>query len=201
MVSAERSGDSVLRGLRGEARWISETSFADAGGRPEEEAFGGGAAGLVASRRALSAAALLPQSWAYGLPKKEAAKALSVPMGTLAFYRKRTEALLRQYLQASMQMGRTPSILGNCMFRGKVSSYRMHSFEDMVIFVFDIEKCVKRLDRFSQDLVAKIVLQEYSQGEAADLMGQSIRSIGRKYVEAIDTLTAILLEYKLLDLE
>jgi DNA-directed RNA polymerase specialized sigma24 family protein len=71
----------------------------------------------------------------------------------------------------------------------------------MVIFVFDIEKCVKRLDRFSQDLVAKIVLQEYSQGEAADLMGQSIRSIGRKYVEAIDTLTAILLEYKLLDLE
>ncbi len=149
----------------------------------------------------MSAAPLLRQVWAHALPKKEAAKAPAVPIGTLAFYRKRTEALLRQYLQASMQMGRTPSILGNCMFRGKVSSYRMHSFEDMVIFVFDIEKCLKRLDGFSQNVVAKIALQEYSHGETAELTGQSVRSIGRKYSEAIDALTAILLEYELLELD
>jgi hypothetical protein len=149
----------------------------------------------------LSAAPLLPHVWAYALPKRQATSVPAVPIGLLAFYRKRTEALLRQYLQASMQMGRTPSILGNCMFRGKVSSYRMHSFEDMVIFVFDIEKCVKKLDRFSQDIVAKIALQEYSHGETAELTGQSIRTIGRKYCDAIDALTTILLEYKLLDLD
>jgi hypothetical protein len=145
----------------------------------------------------VSAAPVLHQVWAYALPKKAACERTE-PIETLSFYRRRTEALLRQYMQASMQMGRTPSILGSCMFRGKVSSYRMHSFEDMVIFVFDIEKCLKRLDQFSQELVAKIALQEYSHGEAAELTGQSLRSTIRKYSEAIDTLTGFLLEYELL---
>jgi hypothetical protein len=148
----------------------------------------------------MSAAPVLHQVWAYALPKKAAPVERTEPIETLAFYRRRTEALLRQYMQASMQMGRTPSILGRCMFRGRVSSYRMHSFEDMVIFVFDIEKCLKRLDRFSQDLIAKIALQEYSHGETAELTGQSLRSTIRKYSEAIDALTGFLLEYELLDL-
>ena len=120
---------------------------------------------------------------------------------SLAFYRKYTERLLRQYMRRSMEMGRTPSIVGNCIFRGKVSSYRLHSFEDAVIFVFDVEKCLKRLDKFSQELVARIALQEYSQGETAALTGQSLRSIVRKYGEAIDTLTKVFLEYKLLVIE
>lgn len=149
----------------------------------------------------MSAAPLRADAWAYALPKREAASAPAVPIGVLAFYRKRTEALLRQYMQASMQMGRTPSILGNCMFRGKVSSYRMHSFEEMVIFVFDIEKCLKKLDRSGQELISKIALQEYSHGEAAELTGQSVRSIVRKYWDAIDGLTEKLLEHELLDLD
>jgi DNA-directed RNA polymerase specialized sigma24 family protein len=67
-----------------------------------------------------------------------------------------------------------------------------------VIFVFDIEKCMKRLDPFSQDLLNRIALQEYTQGEAAELVGQSLRSIVRKYAEALDRLTAIFLEVDLL---
>jgi hypothetical protein len=147
----------------------------------------------------VSAAPVLQHVWAYAIPKRDAASTRAEPITTLAFYRKRTEALLRQYMQASMQMGRTPSVLGNFSFRGKVSSYRMHSFEDMVIFVFDIEKCLGRLDKFSQDLVARIALQEYSYGEAAELTGQSLRSTIRKYFEAIDTLTGIFLDYELLN--
>jgi len=123
------------------------------------------------------------------------------PIETLAFYRKHTERLLRQYMQTSMEMGRVPSILGNCMFRGKVSSYRLRSFEDGVIFVFDIEKCLKRLDRYSRDLVGRIALQEYTQGETAALINQPLRSVTRRYAEALDTLTGMLLEYELLTVE
>ena len=98
-------------------------------------------------------------------------------------------------------MGRTPSILDNCVLRGKVSSYRLHTFEDTVIFVLDVEKCLKRLDKFSYDIVSKIAMQEYSQGETAALTGQPLRSIVRKYAEAIDALTAIFLKYELLDMD
>ena len=98
-----------------------------------------------------------------------------------------------------MDIGRTPSILGNCIFRGRVSSYRMRTFEDKIIFVFDMEKALKRLDGFSRELVSRITLQEYSQGETAALTGQSLRSVSRKYGEAIDALTGFLLEYELLN--
>ena len=148
----------------------------------------------------MSAAPVLSCVWAAALPRL-LPKAESVrPIETLAFYRKHTEALLREYMQKSMEMGRTPSILGNCVFRGKVSSYRLHSFEDTVIFVLDVEKCLKRLDKFSQDVVARVVLQEYSQGETAAMTGHSLRSIVRKYGEAIDMLTELFLENELLDL-
>ena len=149
----------------------------------------------------MSAAPVLSSIWATAAPKPAPAPARSEPIATLAFYRKHTEALLRRYVKKSFDIGRTPSILGNCMFRGKVSSRELHSFEDTVIFLFDIERCLKRLDQFSQDVVARIALQEYSQGETAAMTGQSLRTIVRKYAEAIDTLTGIFLEYELLNLD
>jgi hypothetical protein len=123
---------------------------------------------------------------------------LPEPVVPIAFYRKHTEALLRRYMHLSMEMGRTPSALGNCMFRGRVSTYKVRSFEDAIIYVFDVEKCMKRLDSFSRDLVARIALQEYTQGEAAELMGLSLRSVVRKYADALDQLSTIFLEVDLL---
>ncbi len=148
----------------------------------------------------MSAAPVLPSVFAAALPNGSIEGVRSKPIATLAFYRKHTESLLRQYMQKSLELGKTPSILGNCMFRGKVSSRQLHNFEDMVIFVFDIEKGLKNLDKFSQEVVARVALQEYSQGETAAMMGQPLRSIARKYAEAIDRLTEIFLEYELLDL-
>ncbi len=149
----------------------------------------------------MSAAPVLHSVFAAALPKSFPESVGSKPIETPAFYRKHTEALLRQYMQKSMELGKTPSILGNCMFRGKVSSRRLHNFEDTVIFVFDIEKCLKSLDKFSQEVIARVALQEYSQGETAAMTGHSLRSIARKYAEAIDRLTEIFLEYELLNLE
>jgi len=123
------------------------------------------------------------------------------PIETLGFYRKHTEKLLRQYMQTSMEMGRVPSILGNCMFRGRSSSSRRMSFEDRVIFVFDIEKCLKRLDVYSRELVGRIALQEYTQGETAALINQPLRSVARRYAEALDALTGMFLKYELLTVD
>ena len=55
-------------------------------------------------------------------------------------YRERTVALLRRYLRISIEVGRLPSLLGRELFRSKVTSYRMTSFEDGVIFVHDVER-------------------------------------------------------------
>lgn len=123
------------------------------------------------------------------------------PKPELAFYRKYTEAMLRRFARLSLSVGRMPALLGHDAFRGKMSTYRVTSFEDSVIFVYDMEKCLKKLDGFSQELIRRIALQEYTQGEAAGLLGVSLRTIVRRYGEAIDRLTRILLEHRLLQID
>lgn len=127
--------------------------------------------------------------------------AVSVPVSSLAFYRRYTELLLRRYMQVSMRMGKVPSVLGSCMFRGRVSSRPVQSFEDAVIFVYDIERCMKQLTPEERELIARIALQEYTQAEAAELTGQSLRTLVRRYGEAMDVLTKIFLEKDLLEVE
>lgn len=122
-----------------------------------------------------------------------------VPISSLAFYRRYTELLLRRYMQVSLRMGRVPSVLGSCMFRGRVSSYRVQSFEDAVIFVYDVERCMKFLSPEDRELIARVALQEYTQAEAAELTGQSLRTVVRKYGDALDTLTRMFLEKELLE--
>lgn len=123
------------------------------------------------------------------------------PKEGLAFYRKYTEAMLRRYMRQSISVGRMPALLGHDAFRGKMSTYRVTSFEDSVIFVYDVEKCLKKLDSFSRELIRRIALQEYTQGEAAGILGISLRTIVRRYGEAIDSLTKIFIDYKLLDID
>lgn len=119
----------------------------------------------------------------------------------LAFYRKYTEAMLRRYMRLSLRVGRMPSLLGNDVFRGRMSTYKVSSFEDAVIFVHDVDKCLKKLDSFSQEMIRRIALQEYTQGEAAGLLGVSLRTIVRRYADAIDTLTQIFVDHRLLEID
>jgi hypothetical protein len=117
----------------------------------------------------------------------------------LAFYRKYTEAMLRRYLRISIQSGRVPSLLGRELFRGHVTSYRVHSFEDGVIFCFDVEKRLGRLTVMDQQLIKRIGLQEYTQGEAAGMLGLSLRNCIRQYGYALDALTEMFLEAGMLE--
>lgn len=108
-----------------------------------------------------------------------------------AFYRKYTEAMLRRYGAMALQKGRVPSLLGRELFRGKVTSYRVHGFDDVIIFVTDVERCLKLLTPEQQRLVVRVAVQEYTLAETASMLRWSMRSTQRRYHEAIDELTAI----------
>ena len=116
----------------------------------------------------------------------------------LWLYRDRTMALLRRYLRISVEVGRLPSLLGREFFRTRVTSYRVSTFEDAVIFVHDVERGLEKLDEFEKKLIAKVVLQDYSQKETARLMGCKRRTVVRRFPEALDQLSEIFLEGGLL---
>lgn len=122
----------------------------------------------------------------------------SEPSPEVYLYRERTAALLRKYCRLSVELGRVPSLLGREFFRSRVTSYTMHSFEDVVIFVYDVERCLEKLDKLSQQLIARIGLQEYTFEEAAKKLGWNQRTLERRYPEALDRLSEILLEADLL---
>jgi hypothetical protein len=99
----------------------------------------------------------------------------------------------------SMEAGKVPSLLGQDLFRSKISHYAIEGFDDVVIFVQDVEKCLAKLDAEQRLLVERIALQEYTQQETAEMMGQSLRSVHRRYLDALDVLTEIFLERKILE--
>ncbi len=117
----------------------------------------------------------------------------------LWMYRARTEAILRKFFRMSVEVGRLPSILGSEFFRTHVTSYSVSSFEDAVIFVHDVERCVAKLDRLSQTLIARVILQGYSHEEAGFLMGCCRRTLERNLPEAVDRLSEIFLRAGILE--
>jgi predicted DNA-binding protein (UPF0251 family) len=95
-------------------------------------------------------------------------------------YRKKSEGLLRRYAVLRL----------TCSCYGR--------FEDHVIFVCDIEKCILLLSERHQRLIQYIAIYEYTQGEAATMMAMSLRSVVRHYAEALDSMANILLKNKLI---
>lgn len=120
------------------------------------------------------------------------------PREELPLYRGRTVALLRRYFRMSIDMGRLPSIVGREFFRARTTGYRVASFEDAVIFVHDMERCLEELDAFSQKLIARVTFQEFTQEEAAQQLGCARRTVLRRYAETLDQLAEMLLERELL---
>jgi len=114
-------------------------------------------------------------------------------------YRVRTVALLRKYARLSVEVGRLPSLLGREFFRTHVTSYHMSTFEDLVIFVHDVERSLEKLDGFEQKLVARIALMEYTQEETARILGCARKTVVRRYPEALDRLSEIFLRGGLLN--
>lgn len=119
---------------------------------------------------------------------------LGDPEADMWLYRDRTVALLRRYARASVEVGRLPSLLGRECFRARVSSYPMASFEDIVIFVHDMDNVLRSLNPFQQRLIAMNVLEEYSLREVARLLPCPLRTVEREVPDALDLLSRVLLE-------
>jgi hypothetical protein len=155
-----------------------------------------------------AALAILPMVWATASTSAPSATKAEMPAEVVeqrrtapevAFYRKYTEGLLRRYVRLSLEAGRAPSLLGREMFRGKVTDYSVRGFDDVVIFVHDVESCLKKLSPGEQHLIRRIALQEFTQAETASLLALPLRTVHRRYADALDQLTEIFLERKLLE--
>ena len=144
--------------------------------------------------------AVLPFVWAIGadLPVLDRDSPIQ-PEVEMAFYRRYTEAILRRYVRMSMEAGKVPSLLGQEMFRGKVTSYRVGNFDDVVIFLHDVDRCLAKLDSEQQQLISRMSLQQYTAGETADLLGLKPRTVLRRYGDALDRLTRIFLDARMLE--
>lgn len=114
-------------------------------------------------------------------------------------YRGRTVGMLRRYMRYSLETGRLPSLLGREFFRSKVTSYRVTTFEDRVIFVHDIEICLGRLIEFSRQVIARYFLQEHDLPATAHLLDCNEKTIRRAIPMALDELIEILVEVGLLE--
>jgi hypothetical protein len=113
-------------------------------------------------------------------------------------YRGRTVALLRRYGRASVEIGRLPSLLGRECFRSRLTAYSLRNFEEVAIFVHDMEQAVNRLQPLEKKLLAMHVLEDFTQGEIARLLGCTRRWIEFQIPDAIDAMTRILLEVGLI---
>lgn len=116
----------------------------------------------------------------------------------LWLYRERTVAVLRRYMRLAIEVGRLPSLLGREFFRARVTYYRAQTFEDAVIFVHDVERSLENLGAADKTLIGLIALREYSQEEAARLLGCTRRTVTRFYTDALDRVTEKFLKREIL---
>ncbi len=119
--------------------------------------------------------------------------------GNFAFYRKYTEGMLLRSMKMSLEAARVPSFMGRSMFRTQVTNYKVQGFDDVVNFVADVDNCVAKLEKGQQYLVRRIGMQQYTHGEAAAMTGVSLRTVIRRYNEALDDLTRMFLERKMME--
>ena len=154
----------------------------------------------------VSAALVLPMVWAVAMQpafeesrfKESWGEIPEVPV-EVAFYRKYTEALLRRYVRMAMEAGKVPSLLGREMFRGNVTSCKVKSFEDVVIFKCDVEQCLALLEPGEHELISRMALQEYSLLETVAFTGLNPRTVLLRYGKALDRLTEIFLTAQMLE--
>ena len=125
---------------------------------------------------------------------------LPLPALEFSIYRDNCIALLRRYFCMSVEVGRLPSILGRECFTTRNEDYHTHSFEDTVLFVIDVERCLDRLYLFDKELIACIILQEYAEEEAVKILHCSLRTIERRLPHALDFLTETFLQNGMLNI-
>jgi len=109
-------------------------------------------------------------------------------MRLASFERTRTMALLYRFLRTALSLGRMPSLVGREIFRTKVRAHPAGAFENAVVFVCDVEKCLAQLEPLEQRLIAYCVLENRSEWEASRQFQASQGFISRHLGHALDVL-------------
>lgn len=125
---------------------------------------------------------------------------LPTPSPEISLHRSQCVALLRRYFCMSVEIGRLPAILGRECFRTRTQDYHVHSFENLVLFVIDVEHCLDRLDSFDRELIAHVVFEEYTQDETARLMQVHRGTLMHRLPDVLDALSEMFLAGGLLPL-
>ncbi len=116
------------------------------------------------------------------------------PDSEIYLYRTHTRAILRRFYRVSHEIGRLPSLLGGQVFRARVTSYRLHTFEDLVIFVHDVERCLMELLDHERKLITHVIFQGYTVDEAAAILPCAPLTARRGLRRGIDQLSRAFLQ-------
>ncbi len=107
----------------------------------------------------------------------------------LATYERRmTVGLLHRFFRMSLRIGRMPSLLGREIFRSREAGRAPMAFEDSVLFVCDVEKCLRSLEPVEQRLIAFCILEDRSEWEAARVFHRTQTEISRRLGRTLDLL-------------
>jgi hypothetical protein len=105
-----------------------------------------------------------------------------------SYERMRTMALLHRFFRMSLLVGRMPSLLGREIFRTRMTTQPARAFEDAVLFVCDVERCLRSLDQLDQRLIAYCVLEDHSEWDAARQFQRHQSDISRRLGHTLDVL-------------
>lgn len=109
-------------------------------------------------------------------------------MRLASFERSRTMSLLVRFARTALLVGRMPSLLGREIFRSRMQHRPARAFEDAVLFVCDVERCLKQLEPFDQRILGFCVLEDNSEWIAARRFHCSQAEISRRLASALDSL-------------
>lgn len=123
---------------------------------------------------------------------------LDLPPAPLSVYRRSCIVMLRRYFRMSIELGRLPAILGREFFRSRSDTIRDAWFEDAVIYVHDVERCIDQLHHFDRQVIARVIFQEYTHEDAARLLQCSDRQVRKRLAIALDVLSQLFLDRHLL---
>lgn len=104
------------------------------------------------------------------------------------YERLRAIQLLNRFYRTSLLIGRMPSVMGGTAFRSRITGAPGRAFEDAVIFVCDVERCLAALDDFDRELLALCIFEERSEFFAARCFGRNQADISRRLGELLDLL-------------
>lgn len=105
-----------------------------------------------------------------------------------SYERLRVILLLRRFFRTSLLLGRMPSVIGGDRFRSQFRSRPSRAFEDAVLFVCDVERCLRSLEPFDQRILALCIFEDRSEWETARLFGHPQAHISRRLGEVLDLL-------------